>query len=692
MRPQNLSVLVGAVGLAALAAAAPALSSYDVCQPSITTVFVDVPQVTTITVRENETTAPQYTTITVREDQTSSPQYTTITIHEEETTTATVYHSVPSNVLTPTTTITRVYTILSTKTNYIETTSLSVAVAVSPLVSYETTVTQTAMVTVTEYGSTSTPTPTPTPPSSSILAFIVENGMTFWFGGRKPSSSYVVKTSVVTIVPVYTSVSEELTSTLTLQSTIYMTRTTLTRTLSLAKQTTGPYVQSIASSHTSSWGGWNVTSTAGGVAFPGATDPAKPSSPVSFITEETVDIYKTSSHSYKVTSYAAQGGFKPFSTSSTIWVPAYPTASSTPWTTAVVSGETVSWNVHGVTQTFTQTSPVAPFLNSTEIASQSTSAALGAINPTSGPTSMSSKWPISSPVSSAATCFTSSSFVNVTASTHMGVFPAGTETSFLTSLAPTTLSTMEPTAMSNQSSGTVSSSVMVSSPAPAMPTKCGLLGDFVLNFDDIPPLSVSNQSTDFQPEPVPNPYHKFDFSNGFTVVPPPVDPYLPVSKPLLLEFIPNFTVNASTPESGPNSAQGGFSGEIGNIDHGATGCFSFNFYGASLGCDSFGAACEFTFTGFKFDRLSRQTRSVVTQRVSVPACPSLKSLDCVLTPVSLDGLFKDLDSVGMNVTVQGRPKIWWMDDVRLGWFDNSCEKGVCRTHAPTRHHHAPTHS
>jgi hypothetical protein len=95
-------------------------------------------------------------------------------------------------------------------------------------------------------------------------------------------------------------------------------------------------------------------------------------------------------------------------------------------------------------------------------------------------------------------------------------------------------------------------------------------------------LSIGNQSVnDVQPEPVFNPYHQFDFSDGFVVVPPPKDPYLPSSKPLLLEFIPNFDDNETNTQSGPNTQEFGYSGDIGNGDHGLTGCFGFNFYGAS---------------------------------------------------------------------------------------------------------------
>lgn len=134
---------------------------------------------------------------------------------------------------------------------------------------------------------------------------------------------------------------------------------------------------------------------------------------------------------------------------------------------------------------------------------------------------------------------------------------------------------------------------------------------------------------------------QFDFSDGFTVVPPPTDPYLPSSKPLLTEFIPNFNINGSNSQAGPNTKEFGFSGDIGNGDHGLTGCFRFNFYGASFGCDSRGPDCEFTFTGFRYDRDTMQTNQVAQKGYSIPACPALQ--DCSLAPIKFTGKSFPLD-------------------------------------------------
>lgn len=198
-----------------------------------------------------------------------------------------------------------------------------------------------------------------------------------------------------------------------------------------------------------------------------------------------------------------------------------------------------------------------------------------------------------------------------------------------------------------------------------------------LKFDDIPPLQASN--TTVQGEPVFNPYHQFDFSDGFTVVPPPTDPYLPSSKPLLVEFVPNLNVNGTNPLAGPNTDEFGYSGQISDGDHALTGCFSFNMYGAEFGCDSKGPDCDFTFSGYQYNIDTGMETLVALEDVSIPACPPLAN--CVLTPIALTNNFQNLTNVRINATVASVPKVWWMDDLHLGWYDNSCKTSLCRQNA-----------
>ncbi|KAI6247181.1 hypothetical protein HI914_04883 [Erysiphe necator] len=209
---------------------------------------------------------------------------------------------------------------------------------------------------------------------------------------------------------------------------------------------------------------------------------------------------------------------------------------------------------------------------------------------------------------------------------------------------------------------------------------CGQIGSFVLNFDDIPPLAIGNEPYDsVQPLPVFNPYHQFDFSDGFTVVPPPTVPYLPSSKPLLLEYIPriNYSISQSQQANLTKNTLGqSTSARIGSGDHGQTSCFNFNVIGALFGCDSAGPNCDFTFTGFRFNKSSGTASEVICQRKSIKACSSLRN--CSLMPINLHPTFQDLDFLRINLTVAGKPKIWWMDDLSLAWSNNSCAAEQCR--------------
>ncbi|TQS36207.1 hypothetical protein Golomagni_03348 [Golovinomyces magnicellulatus] len=209
------------------------------------------------------------------------------------------------------------------------------------------------------------------------------------------------------------------------------------------------------------------------------------------------------------------------------------------------------------------------------------------------------------------------------------------------------------------------------------PSQCDETDSFVLRFDDIPPLAIGYQPYDsVQPMPLFNPYHHFEFSDGFTVVPPPTDPYLPSSKPLLLEYIPQLNSNENNNDTTYKDLSQQISASIGNSDHGLTGCFNFIALGASFGCDSTGPDCDFSFSGFRYNKNSRLASEVANQRQSIRSCPSLK--ECTLTSISFATTFENLDFFRINLTVAGEPKIWWMDDLSLAWSNKTCAACQCR--------------
>lgn len=166
------------------------------------------------------------------------------------------------------------------------------------------------------------------------------------------------------------------------------------------------------------------------------------------------------------------------------------------------------------------------------------------------------------------------------------------------------------------------------------------------------------------PMPLFSPYHQFYFSDGWTIVPPPTDPYKPSSSPLLVEFLVD-----------PNSALG-YTGALGNGENALLGCFNFKATSMSLGCDSLGPDCDWQFTGLRFNNVTKATDTITTQTMSTAACPTLSN--CDLVPVFLDSTFTNLTELRINVTVAGVDKIWWLDDLHLSWFDDSCDAGLCR--------------
>lgn len=153
-------------------------------------------------------------------------------------------------------------------------------------------------------------------------------------------------------------------------------------------------------------------------------------------------------------------------------------------------------------------------------------------------------------------------------------------------------------------------------------------------------------------------------------------------------FTPDLNPSAESADNNPYLAQLGYSGEISGYNQEEySEYFNFNAYGASMGCNSTGPDCVFTFSGWKIDldpatfTSNGPVQNLVTQQVlTVPACPAQKN--CTLTPLTLDNTFQNLTGVAINATVAGQPTNWFMDDLELGWFDNSCNASLYRQTAP----------
>lgn len=214
--------------------------------------------------------------------------------------------------------------------------------------------------------------------------------------------------------------------------------------------------------------------------------------------------------------------------------------------------------------------------------------------------------------------------------------------------------------------------VPTSTSRPSLPTAtCGGVGDrgaVIFKFDDIPTLSLSNdsESSDLPAFPVPFPYHRFFFSAGFAVVPPPAPKYAASSGEQLVQYDPSISTTAV----------------IGLAQLRANPCFRFGFLGISLGCNSTGAPCIFNITGLNWNG----THEIVEARheVEVSACKTGRS--CRLSHEILDSAaalpFANLTSINVTLTVDGRPERWWADDLQLAWTENDCGSAACRARVP----------
>ncbi|OBS19157.1 hypothetical protein FPOA_10880 [Fusarium poae] len=197
--------------------------------------------------------------------------------------------------------------------------------------------------------------------------------------------------------------------------------------------------------------------------------------------------------------------------------------------------------------------------------------------------------------------------------------------------------------------------------------------------------SIGNTTIDFdnsKPGPLFNPVENIWFSGGFLIAPPTSQqsqPYIPSSGGQLVEFVPPALSNTTTTISGDVA-------QIGMGPHAASPCFRFDFFGANLGCDARGDEkwCQFDISAYRWNETSSTEESIAwSETKQVPACSKFSEGGYELTRVDLDG-YKDLSSVLITLRVSSDLRVWWGDDFRVGWSDNSCIAATCRANAPSQ--------
>jgi len=199
---------------------------------------------------------------------------------------------------------------------------------------------------------------------------------------------------------------------------------------------------------------------------------------------------------------------------------------------------------------------------------------------------------------------------------------------------------------------------------------CGQHGNFTLTFDDLPNFVPSNQNLTgiTQAPPVPNPYNHLTFSNGYVYAPSPSEPFVPASSPHLAVFLGNasgVTARSTKP------------GEIADGPYEAMSAFWFNATSAFLGCDNAGPNdCTMVMSGYTWSQSNGSEVLSYSQNATLPPCPSLKN--CQLGQVFFPTSFTGLSGLQIQAFVGNDQRMFFMDNLALGWYNETCEAGLTR--------------
>lgn len=197
-----------------------------------------------------------------------------------------------------------------------------------------------------------------------------------------------------------------------------------------------------------------------------------------------------------------------------------------------------------------------------------------------------------------------------------------------------------------------------------------MIGANGIQWDDEPAYDTNSTDITTAP-PIFGPYHRFYFSQGYVYAPKPDEPYVPVSQPHLAVFITNGTGSS-------NSVAPGYirPGEI-EANNIAIRAFWFDAYSAFLGCDNAGPQdCRMEFSGYTYTGFTDDEILTYQQNVTIPACPSQKG--CQLQQVEFPVVMRGLSGLQIRAFVGDEQRIWFMDNLALGWYDTSCAAGMKR--------------
>ncbi|OJD21291.1 hypothetical protein ACJ73_07369 [Blastomyces percursus] len=205
------------------------------------------------------------------------------------------------------------------------------------------------------------------------------------------------------------------------------------------------------------------------------------------------------------------------------------------------------------------------------------------------------------------------------------------------------------------------------------PTKCGESGEFTMDFDKLPRFSPSNNDTAAFP-PIFNPYNHLFFSDGWSYGPPPTEPYPPTSNPHIGIYIPEKRKdNRGSPYAGLLDG-----GEFGAGPRSSLDTFWFDAYSANFGCDngSTNTTCAVTVSAVRYSAQTKIEETAGTRSFAIPPCPGYRN--CMLSPLDFGDSFRGISGLKFSASVQDKPVIFFVDDIKMNWYNNTCAAGLER--------------
>ncbi|KAL9027770.1 MAG: hypothetical protein Q9196_003752 [Gyalolechia fulgens] len=480
--------------------------------------------------------------------------------------------------------------------------------------------------------------PLPLPSHDGNFYFVENNGETTWLGGKTPTSGAapITSTLVVTVKPrpitetsaiAATSTSGDATTTsvTTISSTSFYTHY-LTKSLTLQTAPSADPSPSLPS-HRGSYG-WNAT---------------------------LARVHRPKGEAPIIGSTAA------YPVHHATWLKRHHPRQIGAVVTATINGVVVSWtNSYGGEPQTTSSVTSIETSSANQAATTSETVSSEALTPPSY------SWD-SSPVPPTTSTVQLGSNASPLPSTPAVPTSTGVVAAILQQSSLSHANEASPTQISTQTSSSTVSVVESTPPfsnatqTSATSASCGVdTGRFTINFDDLPHFATTSPSSDVPP--IFNPYRKLFFNGGYGYAPPPEDPYAPISPPQLAVYnYHNDSVSTQSIDAGLE-----LHGEIGAGPRFNESAYWIDAYSTWIGCANAGPGeCRINFIGY--DRFNTQ---IATQTLLQRPCPGL--VECKLARVTFTNQFRDLAGLQILAFVNKTPVTFYMDDLSLGWSNNTC--------------------